>query len=146
MKVESTGFADGLGVPDERRGILDACKDLGLSTQGREGDWRSLRCQTVANPTADTSSLRKLEASELSEQGILSFMQSFLLLFFSVEKLRFGKCKGPAHTVSLAAEPRCKPKSPDPQPLSPASPNLSSPGYLYLNSELLGTKRLNREE
>lgn len=82
LKVESTGFADGLGVQDERRGILDATKDLGLSTQGLKGDWCLLRCQTVAN-----------QRPQSSDHGILSLYPSFLFIFFSVEKLRFGKCK-----------------------------------------------------
>lgn len=46
LKVEATGFADGLSVRDERRGSLAASKDLGPSTQGL-GDCYLLRYQTI---------------------------------------------------------------------------------------------------
>lgn len=45
LKIESTGVADGLGVRDERRGTLDASKELGLKHPGAWVAWYSLSSQ-----------------------------------------------------------------------------------------------------
>lgn len=46
LKVEPTGFADSWGVVYEKRKVLGASKDLGLSTQVF-GGCCLLRCQIV---------------------------------------------------------------------------------------------------